>query len=56
LGQLAGNAERARGFEKKINGIYFYCHFYVKAGVKSPQEFFVYCLAPETKPTVKGTF
>ena len=36
------------GFENDFNGIYFHLHFYLKAGVKSPEDFFVYCLAAET--------
>ena len=33
--------KRLVGFEKNFNGIYFHHHFYVK----TPQIFFVYCLA-----------
>ena len=49
LGQLTlVTLEGLVGFENDFNGTYFHHHFYIKADVKSLQEFLSYYLAPKT--------
>ena len=42
------NSERAGGIKNYLNGTTFHHHFCVKIGLKCPEEFLCYFLAPET--------